>query len=86
MAYQAFLRMNYLPKPELKLLNDFIAHYHLDPATHAGYSEMFVICLRLAYEVYHMRGTVVEDGEAYLTQLINTWRSHPYEVREYSLD
>jgi hypothetical protein len=79
------LSMQRLPKPEYALMNKLIEHFQLDSSPMIGCSELFTVLLRLAYEVMAMRGATITNGEQYITEVINTWRSHPMEVREYPL-
>lgn len=71
------LRMKHLPKAEYHLMQALITTYKLDDA-----SELFTISLRLMYEVL-ARSDV--EGQAWLTSIIDHYRSYPEEVREYVL-
>lgn len=79
------LSMQRLPKPEYELMNTLIKHFELDSSPMIGCSELFVVLLRLGYEIMQMQDTTIKDGQQYLRDVINTWRSHPHEMRDYRL-
>jgi hypothetical protein len=76
------LKMKQLPKAEYKLMRLLIAEYSLDKDP----AELFACALRLVYEVLHMQGGHVSDGQQWWVQIINQYRSAPDEQREYTLD
>lgn len=74
----SILRMSCLPKPEYKLMKDFIERYDLSEHSLEGPAELFTILLRLAYEVSR-------DHENWIEDVVKTWRAYPDEVRTYEL-
>lgn len=80
----AFLfRMKPLPKAEYELMKEMIAKYELSEGSLDGPSELYTILLRLAYEVCKQYNG---NGEAWLAQVVKTWREYPDEVRSYELE
>lgn len=71
------LRMRHLPKAEYHLMQAFIAKFKMDDA-----SELFTVSLRLIYEVL-ARSDI--EGQAWLTSIIDHYRSYPEEAHEYEL-
>jgi hypothetical protein len=73
-------RMKQLPKNEYRLMSDLIKHLGLDDP-----SELFTILLRVGYEVISMEHVQVDNGERYVRDIVNQWRSFPLEERTYQV-
>ncbi len=70
-------RMRQLPKAEYRLMKMLIEKYAIDDP-----SEMFVVSLRMMYEVMHYDEPT---GQKWVQNVINNWRANKNETREYEV-
>ena len=74
-AWQSSFRMKQLPKPEYRLMKAIIEEYQLDDP-----SELFIIGMRVLLD---MRRFTMVDGEQWVQNVINQWRSESDSERSY---
>lgn len=73
-------KMRQLAKPEYKLLKALKDKYRLSDD-----AEVVTMCLRVTYEVLHMKDGHIADGEQWFKQLHRVLCTHSQEERIYEV-
>ena len=74
MPFHGMFKMRQLPKAEYLLMKQLLAHYEIDDP-----SELFIIMLRLVYEIHH------STQKEQIIHVIDQWRSLKHESRVYEV-